>query len=131
MVTVTQMLDALDAKPTLVLSVCTAAYAATSDETASIRAGVRNTDDWLVELQYCTESDAHKLADEVGSHNVHYLLDDGSCSLLEFWGAIEVLPKRLTCSLEDAIDFLQSARNSNGAGAFDVTIDGASWRVVS
>lgn len=62
--------------PTCVLALGTLEFAGEAD--AGYRAGLRSTDDWLVELEPCTLDELEALRTKYGANNVHLLLNDDS-----------------------------------------------------
>lgn len=128
---VDQIEVAMEQRPTLVLSMWSPAYAATSGDTPGVQAGVRGVEDFELDMQGVTVADAQYLEQKFAPVDVHYLVDDNSADSTEFAEAVRAFEAHSstppTCTVSDLFDILASTmRNGN----FDVTIDGATWRVV-
>lgn len=126
---VDQIEAAMEATPTVVLSIWSTEYAATDGNTAGVRAGVRGEDDWIVELDGVTLHDAHYLEQKFGPDKTHYTVDDESVTREAYLDAVaefERAAQPLTISLAEVLEMCIDASKSGSP----LTINGATWLVL-
>lgn len=125
---VDQIEAAMEATPTVVLALWSRSYAQADGNTAGVRAGVRGEDDWQVELDGVTLTDAQYLEQKYGPNNTHYTVDDDSVTREAYLDAVAEFERELqplTISLAEVLEMCIDASKSGEP----LTINGATWLV--
>lgn len=102
-----QIEDAMNAKPTVVVSLYTGAYA-TAPSVPGYSAGVRGEEDWIIELAPCSAREVGELINDY-PRDLHLLLNDDSVDQTTWAAAARAFEVDENNSLaEQAINALQS-----------------------
>lgn len=89
---VEQINEALNERPSLVVYCWTPKYAAASGEQPCLRAGVRGSDDYIIEPDDITHDEVMRLI--AGAYgNVSCMVDDNTVDLSDLYRALALIPR--------------------------------------